>query len=277
MGLPLYVGLRYFYTAGAWPSPGWVLLILSASLSFLPGSPSCWHRPWPSIFLKGPFRRTFSSPASRRPSGRCLHRCFHSAALFIHCEARLCVSASAHGDQDVRLFGGSIARFAFRASFQSPGAHRDSHHCNSRHCARTSGYLEDFFCGLSLGNMIRLGNGSRFRNKEGCVIRYQLARTIIETLDGQRIFIPNSLLQTGIFMNFTAGSPANRMCLKVSAPYDVAAPTGEGDAPSLPPIGARGRLFIPSFGGAFRICRFRNCLRPVLLDRRLYASPSHTR
>ncbi len=39
--------------------------------------------------------------------------------------------------------------------------------------------------------------------------------------DGQRVYIPNTLLQTGVFSNYTAGNPANQLSFKVSASYDA--------------------------------------------------------
>ena len=70
--------------------------------------------------------------------------------------------------------------------------------------------------------MIRLGEWIAFQNKEGRVVDINWARTVIDTADGQRVYIPNTLLLNGVFSNFTAGNPANQVLLKVSASYEVA-------------------------------------------------------
>ena len=79
-----------------------------------------------------------------------------------------------------------------------------------------------FIAGIGLGHVIRLGEWISFQNKVGRVVDISWARTIIDTTDGQRVYIPNTLLLSGVFSNFTAGNPANQVLLKVSAAYEVA-------------------------------------------------------
>ncbi len=81
--------------------------------------------------------------------------------------------------------------------------------------------LKTFIAGVGLGQMIRLGEWIAYDGKEGRVVDINWARTVIENAEGQRVYIPNSALQTHMFMNFTSGNPANRQALKVGASYDV--------------------------------------------------------
>lgn len=82
--------------------------------------------------------------------------------------------------------------------------------------------LKTFVAGVSLGKIVRLGEWIVFQDKEGEVVDVNWARTVLRTLDGNRVFIPNSQLQTGVFLNYTTGHPANRMALKVGIAYDAA-------------------------------------------------------
>jgi MscS family membrane protein len=82
--------------------------------------------------------------------------------------------------------------------------------------------LKSFIAGVGLGHVIRIGEWISFQDKEGRVIDINWARTLIETADGQRVFIPNALLQAGIFLNYSTGNPLNRQCFKISAAYDAA-------------------------------------------------------
>jgi small-conductance mechanosensitive channel len=77
--------------------------------------------------------------------------------------------------------------------------------------------LKAFIAGVGLGNMIRLGEWIAFQDKEGRVIDISWARTTLETADGQRVFVPNNLLLSGVFLNYTTGNPANRQTFKVCA------------------------------------------------------------
>ena len=69
--------------------------------------------------------------------------------------------------------------------------------------------------------MIRLGEWIAFQDKEGRVIDINWARTTLETADGQRVFVPNNLLLSGVFLNYTTGSPTNRQVFKISASGEV--------------------------------------------------------
>jgi small-conductance mechanosensitive channel len=81
--------------------------------------------------------------------------------------------------------------------------------------------LKSFIAGVGLGQIVRLGEWIAFQDKEGRVVDINWARTVLETLDGQRVYIPNNLLQSGVFLNYSSGNPANRRCLKVSAEDSV--------------------------------------------------------
>lgn len=81
--------------------------------------------------------------------------------------------------------------------------------------------LKAFIAGVGLGNMIRLGEWIAFQDKEGRVVDINWARTTLETLDGQRIYIPNNLLLSGVFLNYTTGNPSNRQIFQISASYDA--------------------------------------------------------
>jgi small-conductance mechanosensitive channel len=76
-----------------------------------------------------------------------------------------------------------------------------------------------FIAGIGLGHRLRLGEWISFQDKEGRVHDINWGRTTIETVDGQRIHIPNSLLQAGIFMHYPGGSPAKARSLKICAPF----------------------------------------------------------
>ncbi len=82
--------------------------------------------------------------------------------------------------------------------------------------------LKTFFAGVSMGNIIRLGEWISFQDKVGQVVDINWSRTVLRTTDGNYVFLPNSQLQTGIFQNFTTGDPSNRLQLKVGASYDAA-------------------------------------------------------
>lgn len=81
--------------------------------------------------------------------------------------------------------------------------------------------LKTFIAGVGLGHIIRLGEWISFEGREGQVIGINWARTVVETTDGQRIFIPNTLLQTGVFANLTAGNPENRQLFKIGVACDA--------------------------------------------------------
>jgi len=82
--------------------------------------------------------------------------------------------------------------------------------------------LKTFIAGLSLGKIIRLGEWISFHDKEGVVVNIDWARTVLRTTDGNYIFIPNTQLQTGTFLNYTTGDPSSRLQLKVGVSYDAA-------------------------------------------------------
>jgi small-conductance mechanosensitive channel len=81
--------------------------------------------------------------------------------------------------------------------------------------------LKAFIAGVGLGKIMRLNEWIAFQGTEGRVIDLNWARTTIETIDGQRVYIPNNLLLSGVFINYTTGNPANRQSFKVSASYDA--------------------------------------------------------
>src|SRR4029077_13564094 len=54
--------------------------------------------------------------------------------------------------------------------------------------------LKTFIAGVGLGHIIRLGQWIAFQDKEGRVVDINWARTVIQTAEGNHVFIPNSLL-----------------------------------------------------------------------------------
>lgn len=81
--------------------------------------------------------------------------------------------------------------------------------------------IKTFIAGVGLGHIIRIGEWIAFNGREGKVISINWARTVMESVDGQRIFIPNTLLQSGVFSNLTAGSPQNLQVMKIGASYET--------------------------------------------------------
>jgi small-conductance mechanosensitive channel len=80
--------------------------------------------------------------------------------------------------------------------------------------------LKTFIAGVALGKIIRLGEWIRYQEEEGCVVDVNWARTVLRTLEGNYVFIPNTQLQTGVFTNFTTNQQASRILFKVGASYD---------------------------------------------------------
>jgi len=81
--------------------------------------------------------------------------------------------------------------------------------------------LKTFIAGIGLGRIVRLGEWITFQDKEGQVVDINWARTVLRTLDGNYVYIPNTLLQTGVFLNYTTTNPTNRAMLKIGVSYDV--------------------------------------------------------
>ncbi len=82
--------------------------------------------------------------------------------------------------------------------------------------------MKAFIAGVGLGHVIRIGEWITFQDKSGRVVDIDWGRTVIETVDGQRVFIPNPLLQTGIFLRHVAGNPNNNQNFKIKASCEIA-------------------------------------------------------
>jgi small-conductance mechanosensitive channel len=81
--------------------------------------------------------------------------------------------------------------------------------------------LKAFIAGVGIGHLIRLGEWISYQGKEGRVIDVNWARTTLENADGQRVYIPNNLLLTGVFMNYSMGNPSTLQIFKISASHDT--------------------------------------------------------
>ena len=78
--------------------------------------------------------------------------------------------------------------------------------------------LKTFIAGIGLGKVIRVGQWIAFQDKEGRVIDINWARTVLRTMDGDILMIPNNQLQTQSFTNYTADR-FHRMTFKVGVSY----------------------------------------------------------
>ena len=81
--------------------------------------------------------------------------------------------------------------------------------------------LKTFIAGVALGSLIRVGDWISFQDKEGRVIDINWARTVLSTVDGDLLFIPNSQLQTQSFVNYTSGNARHRKLFKVGVSYSA--------------------------------------------------------
>jgi small-conductance mechanosensitive channel/CRP-like cAMP-binding protein len=80
--------------------------------------------------------------------------------------------------------------------------------------------LKTFIAGIGLGNLIRVGQWIAFQDKEGQVVDINWGRTVLRTMDGDLLYIPNTLLLTQPFFNFSANR-AHRMTFKVGLAYSA--------------------------------------------------------
>jgi small-conductance mechanosensitive channel len=77
-----------------------------------------------------------------------------------------------------------------------------------------------FFAGIGLGRMIRIGDWIVFQDKEGSVLNINWGRTILRTIQGDQLFIPNTLLLTQPFYNYSSHH-AHRLTLKTGVAYSA--------------------------------------------------------
>ena len=77
-----------------------------------------------------------------------------------------------------------------------------------------------FFSGLSLSQIVHIGDWINLGEREGRVIDINWARTVLRTWEGTHLFIPNSELQKSVFSNYSYGDPRQRCRLEVGASYD---------------------------------------------------------
>lgn len=74
--------------------------------------------------------------------------------------------------------------------------------------------LKAIIAGVGLGKLIRLGEWISFQGKDGRVIDIDWVRTVLETQDGIRVYIPNNQLQSQMFLNYSK-SGLHRMAFQV--------------------------------------------------------------
>lgn len=78
-----------------------------------------------------------------------------------------------------------------------------------------------FFAGLALSRIVHIGDWINLGDREGQVTDINWARTVLRTLEGTHLFIPNSEFQKSIFCNYSYGDPRQRCRLEVGASYDA--------------------------------------------------------
>ena len=76
-----------------------------------------------------------------------------------------------------------------------------------------------FFAGISLSQIMRIGDWIQVGNYEGEVLDIDWARTVLRTKEGNRLFIPNNELQKQIFINFNIKESRYRCQLEINAAY----------------------------------------------------------
>jgi small-conductance mechanosensitive channel len=80
--------------------------------------------------------------------------------------------------------------------------------------------LKAFFAGIGLGRLIRVGDWVALQDKEGRVTDIKWGRTVLRTVQGDLLFIPNTLLLTQPFYNYSSHH-AHRLTLKIGVSYTI--------------------------------------------------------
>ncbi len=78
--------------------------------------------------------------------------------------------------------------------------------------------IKAFIAGIGLGRRVRVGEWVAFQDKEGRVIDIDWGRTVLRTLDGDTLYIPNNLLLTQPFL-VCLPNRAHRMVLRIAVAY----------------------------------------------------------
>jgi len=81
--------------------------------------------------------------------------------------------------------------------------------------------LKSFAAGIGLGKIMHIGEWISVQNYTGKVVDMSLSRTVLETAEGNRVFIPNSQLQNQIVLNYTTGNPVTQALFRVGVSYEM--------------------------------------------------------
>jgi small-conductance mechanosensitive channel len=81
--------------------------------------------------------------------------------------------------------------------------------------------LKAFIAGIGLGQLIHIGDWISYQEKEGRVLDINWARTVLRTMQGDVLYIPNNLLLQQPFLNYSSNR-AHRFTLKISVAYSAA-------------------------------------------------------
>jgi small-conductance mechanosensitive channel len=80
--------------------------------------------------------------------------------------------------------------------------------------------LKAFIAGVGLGQIVRVGDWIAFQDKEGRVVDINWGRTALRTIQGDLLFIPNTLLLTQAFFNYSTHR-SHRMALTIGVAYSA--------------------------------------------------------
>lgn len=81
--------------------------------------------------------------------------------------------------------------------------------------------FQTFFAGVALSKVVRIGDWIQIGDKEGEVLEINWARTVLRSWEGDHLFIPNSELQKGMFLNYSYKSKRHRCKLEVGVSYSA--------------------------------------------------------
>ncbi len=81
--------------------------------------------------------------------------------------------------------------------------------------------FQTFFAGLAISQIVRIGDWVQIESVEGEVLTITWARTILQTKDGDHVFVPNVEFHHKIFKNFTYRNKNHRCLIKIRAGYGV--------------------------------------------------------
>ncbi|OGR51248.1 MAG: hypothetical protein A3I11_02300 [Elusimicrobia bacterium RIFCSPLOWO2_02_FULL_39_32] len=81
--------------------------------------------------------------------------------------------------------------------------------------------FQTFFAGVALSKVVHIGDWIQLGDKEGEVLEISWARTVLRSWEGDHLFIPNSELQKGMFLNYSYKSKRHRCKLEVGVSYSA--------------------------------------------------------